>query len=460
MTELLLSAVLVSQLVILVTLVARRRSVAEQAEGGQGPLEPVGDSSVVEAAAEAAETMTYISEEEDEAAVEALLHREELAIQVGRSEPFLHLRFEADLPTESQPADDPNLTRLMGSLSGVLPLLPKGLPDGYMVARFAPEVAAMLNSGQARLMVSQGQEVMKAVSTTNGQVIATARRVSQSSVGIGAAALGPVAILGAVVVVAASWHHQRWVDRTLGRIARSTAALETRGRDDDFGTILAGADAAQRYLDVVEFARPTAPVIIQELTAASLDVNKLYHARIRRVHAFLGALDQLQDDHEQRTGRAVAWSKGVDQLLSDGDRFLQDAIIAVQTAMTRAKLQALLSIELALQGDGGTAQHNLVTTLDACNNEVHSLRRRIHALASSQPRLAAVRSKARQAADSVGRLDHFFDNGVLDLLPERVEASTPVELVVPVASLEPGREPNTGSPSELLQEAAGSRNGL
>ena len=170
----------------------------------------------------------------------------------------------------------------------------------------------MLQAGEARLMSSQGQEVMKAVSTSNGQVIATARRVSETGVRIGAVALGPVGIAVAVGVVAASWYHQRWVDRTLGRIARSTAALETRGRDDDYGTILAGADAAQRYLDVVEFARPTPPVIVHELTAAALDVNKLYHARIRRVHAFLGALDQVQDDHEQRTGRAVAWSKGVE----------------------------------------------------------------------------------------------------------------------------------------------------
>ncbi len=77
-------------------------------------------------------------------------------------------------------------------------------------------------------------------------------------------------------------------------------------------------------------------------------------------------------------------------------------------------------------------------SLDACNNEVHGLRRRTHALAGSQPRLAAVRSKARQAADSVGKLDQFFDNGVLDLMPERVEANTPVELAIPVATLQPG----------------------
>lgn len=99
-------------------------------------------------------------------------------------------------------------------------------------------------------------------------------------------------------------------------------------------------------------------------------------------------------DHEQRTGRAEAWSKGVEQQLID--------------------------------------------TLDACNNEVHALRRRTHALAGSQPRLAVGRSKARHAADSVGRIDDFFDNGVLDLLPERVEANTPVELAIPVATLQSG----------------------
>lgn len=419
----------------------RHRGETETADKGQ--VEPTGGTSLVAANADLAER-ELPRDDGSEATVEALLNNEELAIQVGRSEPFLHLRFEDNLPAGSLSPDDPNLSRLMGSLSDVLPLIPTGLPDGYMVARFAPEVAAMLDSGEARLMVSQGQELMRAVSTTTGTNIATARRVSETGIAIGAVALGPAGILVAVTVVAASWHHQRWVDRTLGRIARSTAALETRGRDDDYGTILAGADAAQRYLDVVDFARPTPPVIIHELTAASLDVNTLYHARSRRVHAFLGALDQVQDDHEQRTGRAVAWSKGVEQLLSDGDRFLNDAVIAVQTAMTRAKLQALLSIELALEGDAATAQQQLIATLDACNNEVHALRRRTHALADSQPRLAAVRSKARQAADSVGKLDAFFEDGVLDLLPERVEATAPVELVLPIASLRSGPAPNVG----------------
>lgn len=132
--------------------------------------------------------------------------------------------------------------------------------------------------------------------------------------------------------------------------------------------------------------------------------------------------------------------------------FLNDAIIAVQTAMTRAKLQTLISIELALEGDGTTAQQQLIATLDACNNEVHALRRRTHALAGSQPRLAAVRSKVRQAADSVGKLDQFFDNGVLDLLPERVEANTPIELPIPVATHPPGhgsfQDPRPGGDGE------------
>jgi len=450
--ELMLVAVIVLQVAVLVTLLLRRDP-GTAAGSSEAEAEP-GQANALVPADDQLPEVQLSTAADNQAAVSALLNNEELAIQVAQAEPFMHLRFEEELPSGMISPDDPNLTRLFGSLGDVLPLIPKGLPDGYMVARFAPEVATMLKSGEARLMISEGQELMKAVSTSNGQVISTARRVSQSGAGIGAATLGPIGIAVAVTVIAASWHHQRWVDRTLGRIARSAEALETRGRDDDYGTILAGADAAQRYLDVVDFARPTPPVVVHELSAAALDVNKLYHARIRRVHAFLGALDQVQDDHERRTGRAVAWSKGVEQLLSEGDRFLKDAIIAVQSAMTRAKLQTLISIELALEGDSRTAQQQLIATLDACNTEVHALRRRTHALAVSQPRLAAVRSRARQAADSVGQLDSFFDNGVLELLPERVEANTPVELAIPVATLQPGPSPEIDVQRDIRQHGA------
>ena len=235
-----LVAVIASQVAILVMLIARRRPASIKADGDE-LVEPAGATSLVPASLDLVEAENP-GDAGNQAAIASLLNNEELAIQVDRSEPFMHLRFAADLPPGALPPDDPNLSRLMGSLGDVLPLIPKGLPDGYMVARFAPEVATMLKSGQARLMVSQGQEVMKAVSTSNGQVIATARRVSESGAAIGAVALGPVGIAVAVAVVAASWHHQRWVDRTLGRIARSTAALETRS----VGTTTTGPSSRER----------------------------------------------------------------------------------------------------------------------------------------------------------------------------------------------------------------------
>ena len=428
MVELMLVAVLLLQVAILVAFLARRGSGRTTAQAAES--QPAG-TSLEPASTEVPDEVGH-EDHDRERTVAALLAGEELAIGLDQTDPLLNLRFATEFPAASAPAADPNLSRLLGSFGHVLPLIPRGLPEGVLVARFTPEVASMVSSGQARLMVSQGQELMKAVSTTTGWTVGTARRVSEVGVGVGALALGPLGMVTAVAVVAASWHHQRWVDRTLGRIARSTAAIETRLRDDDFGTLHAGADAAERYLNVVEFTRPTPPVVLHELAAAALAANQLYRARIRRVHAFLAALDQLQDDHEQRTGASAAWSKGVDQLLGEGDRFYNDVVVAVQAAMVRAKLQALTSIELALEGEPAAAQHQLIETLDACNNEVHALRRRTRALAGSQPRLAVARSKARNAADAVSRVEHFFDAGVLDALPERVSPNEPLEISIPV----------------------------
>lgn len=406
MIELALLSILLIQGVILVALLSRRR-------GGNEPSHEADRPSVEEGTPHVPANMSQPAEGPDsdsgnETAVKALIAGDELAIGADRANPLMHLRFSVDMPTGSSPADDPTLTRLIGSFVDVLPLIPQGLPQGYMVARFTPEIAGMVNSGQARMMVSQGEQLMKAVSTTTGKTVGTARRVSEVGVGVGAMTLGLPGIVIAAGVVAASWYHQRWVDRTLDRIAQSSAAFEIRVRDDDFGSLEAAADAAERYVNVLDFARPTPPVILQELAAASVDTNQLYRARIRRVHAFLRALDQLQADHEHRTGETVAWSKGVDRLAKDGDRFFNDAVVAVQAAMTRAKLQALTSVELALEGEPAVAQRQLVETLDACNNEVHALRRRIHALASSQPRLTVVRSNARHAAEAVGRLQAFL----------------------------------------------------
>lgn len=65
--------------------------------------------------------------------------------------------------------------------------------------------------------------------------------------------------------------------------------------------------------------------------------------------------------------------------------------MALQTATTRALLQTLIGIELAFGGDRVTAKQRLVDYVDACNNEVHALRRRTHPLAGSQPPLAGIK---------------------------------------------------------------------
>ena len=111
-----------SQVAILALFIAQRRASTVEAEGDL-QVEPVGETSLDPTIRDLVDSESS-GDAGNEAAVAALLNSEELAIQVDRSEPFMHLRFETTLPSRALPPNDPNLTRLMGSLGDILPLIP------------------------------------------------------------------------------------------------------------------------------------------------------------------------------------------------------------------------------------------------------------------------------------------------------------------------------------------------
>jgi hypothetical protein len=390
-------------------------------------------------------------------------------------------------PTPSAPAPPPAAIAVAGALSAALPELagllqraapiaqtaaPVGTQVGDLVVRFAPEIRTGLLDGSYELVKSGGRILPRARSTVTGQFSQTAEVIGAagataaaagaaggaggaSVAGAGAAgAAGAAGVAGATGIsatvalpiviaagaaLAASWAQQRWLEQTFAGVERALARIETRLRDDDFGTL----DGAEALLEVIgdraAFGE-LAPQIRAELAVAHRQVEAIYRSRLRFVERFKVDLERWQVDAIGKDGRSVTWTpEVVKALIEDDSTTVAELVVFFQAMLTRARISTATAALLVTEGDAVSAFRIIDGVRSSIRHDYFDLHNRIAALARVEIDASIWKnpfsSKDRRTAhEIVSILAGNLDRSIGDHLPEPNEV---VEFVVPVSAFEP-----------------------
>jgi hypothetical protein len=366
------------------------------------------------------------------------------------------------------------LPELAGLLQRAAPVVqdvaPLGTEAGDLIVRFAPEIRQGLLDGTYELVKSGGRILPKARNVLNGhfdqtaEVIgvagasAAAAGVATGAGGAGVAGAGAAGAAGAAGVasatgitaavalpiviaagaaLAASWAQQRWLEQTFAGIERALARIETRLRDDDFGT-LEGAEALLEVIGDRAAFGELSPQVRAELAVAHRQVEAIYRSRLRFVERFKADLERWQVEAIGKDGKPVTWTpEVVKALIEDDSTTVAELVVFFQAMLTRARISTATAALLVTEGDAVSAFRIIDGVRSSIRHDYFDLHNRLAALARVEIDAAIWKNPfsskdRRKAHQIVSLLAGNLDRSIGDHLPEPDES---VEFVVPMSAI-------------------------
>jgi hypothetical protein len=389
-------------------------------------------------------------------------------------------------PTSSSSAPAPAAIGVAAALGAALPELAgllqtaapaaqgvarAGTEAGDLIVRFSPQIREGLLDGTFELVRSGGRLLPRARNVLTGQFDQTAEVIGAAgataaaagvvagsggagiagagaagaagtagvagAAGISAPVLLPLAI-AAGAALAASWAQQRWLEQTFAGVERALARIETRLRDDDFGTL----DGAEALLEVIgdraAFGE-LAPQVRAELAVAHRQVEAIYRSRLRFVERFKGDLERWQVDAIGKDGRAVTWTpEVVKALIEDDSTTVAELVVFFQAMLTRARISTATAALLVTEGDAASAFRIIDDVRSSVRHDYFDLHNRLAALARVEIDASIWKnpfsSKDRKKAhEIIALLAGNLDRAIGEHLPEPDQV---VEFVVPASAFE------------------------
>lgn len=342
---------------------------------------------------------------------------------------------------------------------------------GDLIVRFSPEIRKGLLDGSYTLVRNGLRTLPKVRNTLNGHFDETAEVVgaigatagtaavvsgagSAGVAGAGAAgAAGAAGVAGATGItatvalplviaagaaLAASWAQQRWLEQTFAGVERALARIETRLRDDDFGT-LEGAEALLEVIGDRAAFGDLAPQIRAELAVAHRQVEAIYRSRLRFVERFKVDLERWQVDAVRKDGKPVTWTpEVVKALIEDDSTTVAELVVFFQAMLTRARISTASAALLVTEGDAMSAFRMIDGVRSSIRHDYFDLHNRLAALARNEidasPWKNPFSSKDRRKAhDIVTILSGNLDRAIGEHLPEPDEVA---EFAVPASAFQ------------------------
>lgn len=345
---------------------------------------------------------------------------------------------------------------------------------GDLIVRFSPEIRKGLLDGSYTLVRNGLRTLPKVRNTLNGHFDETAEVVgaigataaagsaavasgagSAGVAGAGAAgAAGAAGVAGATGItatvalplviaagaaLAASWAQQRWLEQTFAGVERALARIETRLRDDDFGT-LEGAEALLEVIGDRAAFGDLAPQIRAELAVAHRQVEAIYRSRLRFVERFKVDLERWQVEAVRKDGKPVTWTPEVVKvLIEDDSTTVAELVVFFQAMLTRARISTASAALLVTQGDAMSAFRMIDDVRSSIRHDYFDLHNRLAALARNEIDASIWKNPfsskdRRKAHDIVSILSGNLDRAIGEHLPEPDEVA---EFAVPASAFQP-----------------------
>lgn len=344
---------------------------------------------------------------------------------------------------------------------------------GDLIVRFSPEIRKGLLDGSYTLVRNGLRTLPKVRNTLNGHFDETAEVVgaigataaaggaalasgagSAGVAGAGAAgAAGAAGVAGATGItatvalplviaagaaLAASWAQQRWLEQTFAGVERALARIETRLRDDDFGT-LEGAEALLEVIGDRAAFGDLAPQIRAELAVAHRQVEAIYRSRLRFVERFKVDLERWQVEAVRKDGKPVTWTpEVVKALIEDDSTTVAELVVFFQAMLTRARISTASAALLVTEGDAMSAFHMIDGVRSSIRHDYFDLHNRLAALARNEIDASIWKNPfsskdRRKAHDIVTILSGNLDRAIGEHLPEPDEVA---EFAVPTSAFQ------------------------
>ncbi len=368
-----------------------------------------------------------------------------------------------------------SLPELAGLLQRAAPAASAGAEAigeaGDLVVRFSPEIRKGIVNGSYALVQNgirtlpkvrntltghfdETAEVVGAIGATAGTAAVASGAGSAGVAGAGAAgAAGAAGVAGATGItatvalplviaagaaLAASWAQQRWLEQTFAGVERALARIETRLRDDDFGT-LEGAEALLEVIGDRAAFGDLAPQIRAELAVAHRQVEAIYRSRLRFVERFKVDLERWQVEAVRKDGKPVTWTpEVVKALIEDDSTTVAELVVFFQAMLTRARISTASAALLVTEGDAMSAFHMIDGVRSSIRHDYFDLHNRLAALARNEIDASIWKNPfsskdRRKAHDIVTILAGNLDRAIGEHLPEPDEVA---EFAVPASAFQ------------------------
>jgi hypothetical protein len=342
---------------------------------------------------------------------------------------------------------------------------------GDLVVRFSPEIRKGIVDGSYALVrngirtlpkvrntltghFDETAEVVGAIGATAGTAAVVSSAGGAGVAGAGAAgAAGAAGVAGATGItatvalplviaagaaLAASWAQQRWLEQTFAGVERALARIETRLRDDDFGTL----DAAEALLEVIGDRAAfgdLAPQVRAELAVAHRQVEAIYRSRLRFVERFKVDLERWQVQAVRKDGKPVTWTpEVVDALIEDDSTTVAELVVFFQAMLTRARISTASAALLVTEGDAMSAFRIIDGVRSSIRHDYFDLHNRLAALARNEIDASIWKNPfsskdRRNAHEIVSILSGNLDRAIGEHLPEPDEVA---EFAVPASAFQ------------------------